>query len=65
VTPKVFDSILANLSFLSGNLIYCLSQKGKKEVSSFHIIFLSLSNQQKIIYILKECPTMLVRQERL
>jgi hypothetical protein len=46
--PKVFDSILAHLSFLLGNLISCLPQKGEKEVSSFHTILLSWSSQQKI-----------------
>jgi hypothetical protein len=62
--PEVFNSILANLSFLSGNLIACLPQKGEKEIS-FHTILLSLSRQQKVIYILEECASMLVSQERL
>jgi hypothetical protein len=41
VKPEVFDSILANLHFLSGKLISCLPQKGEKEMSSFHTILLS------------------------
>jgi hypothetical protein len=36
VRPEVSDNILANLGFLSGNLISCLLQKGEKEASSFH-----------------------------
>jgi hypothetical protein len=60
VKPKVFDSILANLSFLSGNLMSCLSQKGEKEANSFHKILLSWSSQQKVIHILEECAAMLV-----
>jgi hypothetical protein len=55
----IFDNIVENLSFLSGNLISCLPQKGK-EVSSFHTILLSWSSQQKVIYILEECAVMLV-----
>jgi hypothetical protein len=31
VKPEIFDSILANLSFLLGNLISCLPQKEEKE----------------------------------
>jgi hypothetical protein len=58
--PEVFDSILANLSLLLGNLISYLPQKGEKEVNSFHTILLSWSSQQKIIYILEECAAMLV-----
>jgi hypothetical protein len=65
VKPEVFDSILANLGFLSGNLISCLSQKGEKEANSFHTILLSWSSQQKAIYILEECAPMLVVQESL
>jgi hypothetical protein len=65
VKPEVFDGILANLSFLLGNLIFCLPQKGEKEVSSFHTIFLSWSSQQKVIYLLEECAAMLVGQESL
>jgi hypothetical protein len=60
VKPEVFDSVLANLRFLSGNLISCLPQKGEKEVSSFHTILLSWSSQQKVMYILEDCATMLV-----
>jgi hypothetical protein len=60
VKPEVFDSILANLRFLLGNLIACLPQKGENEVSSFHRILLTLSSQQKVIYILEECAAMLV-----
>jgi hypothetical protein len=65
VKLEVFDSILANLSFLSGNFISCLPQKGEKEASSFHTILLSWSRQQKVIYILEECSAMLVSQESL
>jgi hypothetical protein len=65
VKSEVFDSILANLSFLSRNLISCLPQKGDKESSSFHIILLSWSSQQKVIYVLEECAAMLVNQESL
>jgi hypothetical protein len=53
VKPQVFDSILANLSFFSGNFIYCIPQKGEKEASSFHTL-LSWSSQQKVIYVLEE-----------
>jgi hypothetical protein len=60
VKPKVFDNILANLGFLSGNFLSFLPQKGEKEASSFHTILLSSSSQQKVIYILEECATMLV-----
>jgi hypothetical protein len=60
VKPEVFDSILENLSFLSGNLISCLPQNGEKEISSVHTILLSWSSQQKVIYILKECAAMLI-----
>jgi hypothetical protein len=48
-----------------GVLISCLSQKGEKEVSSFHTILLSWSSQQKAIYIREECATMLVTHESL
>jgi hypothetical protein len=65
VKPNVFDSILANLSILSGNLTSCLPQKGEKEASSIHTILLSWSSQKKVIYILKECAAMLVGQESL
>jgi hypothetical protein len=65
VKPEVFDSVLANLSLLSGSLIFCFPQKGEKEASSFHTILLSWSSQQKVIYILKECAPMLVGQESL
>jgi hypothetical protein len=51
---------LANVGFLSGNLISCLPQKGEKEPSSFHTILLNWSSQQKVIYILEECAAMLV-----
>jgi hypothetical protein len=60
VKPEVIDSILANLSFLLGNLISCLPQKGKNEASSFHKIFWSWSSQQKVIDTLEECAAMLV-----
>jgi hypothetical protein len=60
VKPEVFDNILPNLSFLSGNLISCLPQKGEKETSSFHTILLSWSSQQKVIYVLEERGVMLV-----
>jgi hypothetical protein len=65
VKPKVFDSILASLSLLSGNLISCLPQKGEKEANSFHTIILSWSSQQKVIYILEECAAMLAGQKSL
>jgi hypothetical protein len=65
VKPKAFDNILANLSFLLGNLISAFLQKGEDEVSSFHTILLSWSSQHKVIYILKECADMLVGQESL
>jgi hypothetical protein len=55
VKPEVYDNILANLGFLSGNLISCLPQKGEKEASSFYITFLNWSRQQKVIYMLKDC----------
>jgi hypothetical protein len=51
------------MSFLSGNLISYLPQKGEKEVRSFHKILLNWSSQQKVIYILEECAAMLVGQE--
>jgi hypothetical protein len=60
VKPEVFDSILANLGFLSGNLISCLPQNREKGASSFHTMLLSWCRQQKVIYILEECATMLV-----
>jgi hypothetical protein len=63
VKPKVFDNILANLDFLSENLISCLPQEGKKDVSFFHTILLSWFSQQKFIYILEESAAMLVGQE--
>jgi hypothetical protein len=56
----VFDSILVNMSLLSGNLISCFPQKGEKEASSFHTILLSWSSQQKIIYLLEEYAAMMV-----
>jgi hypothetical protein len=65
VKPEAFNNILANLDFLSGNLIFCLPQKEKKEVSPFHTILLSWSSQQKVIYVLEECAAMLVGQESL
>jgi hypothetical protein len=65
VKSELFDNILANLVFLLGNLIFCLPQKGEKEVSFFHTIFLNWSSQQKVIYTLEECAAMLVGQESL
>jgi hypothetical protein len=65
VKAEVFDSILANLSFLFRNLIVGLPQKGEKKVSSFHTTLLSWSSQQKVIYVLEECAPMLVSQESL
>jgi hypothetical protein len=59
VKPEVCDSILANLSFLLGNLISSLPQKGEKEVSSFHTILLRWPSQQKVNNVLKECTAML------
>jgi hypothetical protein len=60
VKPEVFDSTLANLGFLFGILLPCLTQKREKEVSSFLTILQSWSSQQKVIYILEECAAMLV-----
>jgi hypothetical protein len=63
VKPEVFDSILANLSFLSGNHISCLPQKGEKKVSFFHTSLLSWSSQQKVVYILEECAARLLSEK--
>jgi hypothetical protein len=60
VKSEVFDNILENLGFLSGNIISCLPQKGEKEASFFHTILLSWSSQQKVIYILEEFAATLV-----
>jgi hypothetical protein len=65
VKPEVFDNILANLGFLSGNLTPCLPQKGEEEASSFHTVLLSWSSQQKVIYILQEYVAMLVSWKNL